>query len=99
MKITELARKPQLTEVVLDDEETLKELGEPLTYWTWDRQPMTVFLKLSSLDQNNMENMMAAIRELILDEHGKPVLVNDAVLPVPILLRIINRTVEHLGKI
>jgi hypothetical protein len=98
MKITELARKPQLIEVVLDDEDTVKELGESLIYWTWDRQPMATFLKLSSVREADMASMIDAVRDVILDEQGQPVLVDDRMLPTAILLRIITRTVEHMGK-
>ena len=98
MKITDLARQPQLIEIVLDDPDTIRELGESLTYWTWDRQPMPVFLKLSSVRDSDLSSMIEAVRELILDEDGQPVLTGDAMLPTGILLRIITRTVEQMGK-
>jgi hypothetical protein len=98
MKITDLARQPQLIEIVLDDPDTIRELGESLTYWTWDRQPMPVFLKLSSVRDSDLSTMIEAVRELILDEDGQPVLTGDAMLPTGILLRIITRTVEQMGK-
>ena len=48
MKLSEITKKPQLIEVLIDDEETVKEFGEALTFHTWDRQPMDVFIKLAN---------------------------------------------------
>jgi hypothetical protein len=40
MKLSALTAKPQLIEVSIDDEDTMKEFGEPITFHTWDRQAM-----------------------------------------------------------
>ena len=98
MKLTELAKKPQLILVTLDDEETLAEHGEAIEFWTWDRQPMDVFMKLANVDQNNATTVVEAVKHLILDEEGRPVLTADAVLPTKLMMRVITKVVENLGK-
>ena len=48
MKLSALTAKPVLVQIVLDDEATIAEYGESVDFWTWDRQPMDVFMKLAS---------------------------------------------------
>jgi hypothetical protein len=99
MKITELARKPQLREVTIDDAETRELIGDSLTYWTWDRQPMSMVIRLTTINQSDAAAMMMTIKDLILDDTGRPVLTEDAMIPVPVLMKIINQVVTDLGKI
>jgi hypothetical protein len=98
MKINQIASKPQLIMVTLDDEATIKELGESLDFWTWDRQPLDKFMKLASVRQDNPNEIIEVVRELILDEEGKVVIKDDIMLPTQILIRVIQKVVETLGK-
>jgi hypothetical protein len=98
MKINQIASKPQLIMVTLDDEATIKELGETLDFWTWDRQPLDKFMKLASVRQDNPNEIIEVVRELILDEEGKVVIKDDIMLPTQILIRVIQKVVETLGK-
>jgi hypothetical protein len=98
MKISDLAKKPQLMSVKIDDEDIVAEYGEAIEFWTWDRQPMAVFLKLATVDQSNTATIIEAVRELILDEHGQPVLTGEVSLPTTVMMRVITRIVDGLGK-
>jgi len=98
MKINQIASKPQLIKVVLDDDDTKKELGEELEFWTWDRQPLDVFMKLASIKNDNPKEIIEVVSNLILDENGKVVIQGDVMLPTQILIRIIQKVVETLGK-
>ena len=98
MKINQLASKPQLIKIVLDDEDTVKEIGEELEFWTWDRQPLDKFMKLATIRQDNPAEMIDMVRSLILDEEGKEVIKDDVMLPTRILIRVIQKVVETLGK-
>jgi hypothetical protein len=98
MKINQIASKPQLIKVILDDEATIKELGEELEFWTWDRQPLDKFMKLASVKQDNPVEIIDVVRDLILDEHGKVVIQGDVMLPTQILIRSIQKVTEAFGK-
>ena len=98
MKLSDIAKKPQLIEVTIDTPEIVQEIGEPITFWTWDRQPMDVFMRLAAVDNNNTRSVLEAVRELVLDEHGQPVLVDGATLPTRVMLAVITKIVEDLGK-
>jgi hypothetical protein len=98
MKLSQLAAKPQLIEILMDDEATVREYGEALTFHTWDRQPMDVFVRLANTDQNNIGNMLDIVKNMILDDAGQPVLKDDAMLPTPVLMQAIGRITDLLGK-
>jgi hypothetical protein len=98
MKINQIASKPQLIKVTLDDEQTITELGEALDFWTWDRQPLEKFMRLASVRQDNPQEIIEVVKDLILDEEGKVVIQGDIMLPTQILIRIIQKVTETLGK-
>lgn len=98
MKLSQLSAKPVLIEVKIDDEDTVKQFGEPITFHTWDRQPMEIFLKLANMSQNDIGNIINIVRTLILDEKGKEILTNDNMLPTNVLMKAIAKVTEILGK-
>lgn len=98
MKLSELAKKPQLVKITIADEDIVAEFGEAIEFWSWDRQPMDTFLKLASLDQNNTASVIETVRGLVLDEEGKPVITGENSLPTKVMMRVITAVVESLGK-
>jgi hypothetical protein len=98
MNLSDLAKKPQLIKISLDDEETVKEFGEPIEFWTWDRQPMDTFLKLASMSDSNYGTIVTAVKGLIMDETGREILGDGETLPSHIMMRVVNRLVTMLGK-
>jgi hypothetical protein len=98
MKLSQLTAKPQLIEVTIDDEDTIKEFGEAITFHTWDRQPMDVFMKLANSAGNDTTSIITIVKTLILDEKGKEILKDDAMLPTHVLMKVITKVTELLGK-
>jgi hypothetical protein len=98
MKLSQLTAKPQLIDVVIDDEETVKEFGEAITFFTWDRQPMDVFMRLASATSGDTINIINIVRTLILDEKGQEILKEDAMLPTHVLMKAIAKVTDILGK-
>ena len=98
MKLSQLTATPQLIAIELDDTEIIKEFGEAITFHTWDRQPMDVFMKLAAADSKNTSNIIEIVRTLILDENGKEILKDDVMLPTHVLMKAIAKVTELLGK-
>ena len=98
MKLNQIAAKPKLIMFTLDDEDTIKEFGEPIEFYSWDRQPLDIFMKLANSNQEDIASMMDVIRKLILDENGKEIISNDSMLPSNVLIKVIGKVVETLGK-
>ena len=98
MKINQIASKPQLIKLTIDDESIVEEFGEAIDFWTWDRQPLDVFMKLAAVKNDDPGKIIEVVRGLILDEDGKEVIQGEVMLPTPVLVRIIAKIVETLGK-
>lgn len=96
--IAQLAAKPQLIKITLASEEILKNHGEEVDFWTWDRQPLDVFMKLASANPEDQASLVNVLRTLILDEHGKQVISGDAMLPTDILVAAMQEITKLLGK-
>ena len=98
MKLSQLAAKPQLIMITLDDADTVKEFGEPVEFYSWDRQPLEMFMKLANADQQDMASMIGLVKTLILDEEGKEIIKGENMLPSTLLIKVIGKVVETLGK-
>ena len=61
MKLSQLTAKPQLIQIVIDDEETVTEFGEQLEFYTWDRQPMDVFMKLANAQSSDATGIIEIV--------------------------------------
>jgi len=98
MKLSQLSAKPLLVKIELMDEEIQKEFGEAIEFYTWDRQPMDVFMKLASIDNTNAGTIIDIIKTLILDEEGNPILTTETMLPTNVLMKAISKVTDMLGK-
>jgi len=98
MKINQLAAKPQLIKITLDDQEVIDATGESVDFWTWDRQPLDKFMKLASVKADNPGELIDLVRTLILDEEGKEVITAETMIPTGVLVKAIGKIVETLGK-
>jgi len=100
MKLSEITQKPQLIEVLLDDAEIVEEFGEELIFYTWDRQPLEIFMQLANLtvDADNNNGIIDIVRKLILDDKGKEIITPNNVLPTKVLMKAIAKVTELLGK-
>jgi len=98
MKLADLADKPKLVKVEVDSKEIIELYDEPLEFYTWDRQPIKNFVKLANADAENFELMMDTVSDLIFDEDGNKILDDGATLPNAVMIQVISRVVETLGK-
>lgn len=98
MKLSEICAEPSLVEVTLDDKEIIEKYGEPVVFHTWDRQPMDVFMRLANMDQKNTAELINVVKTLILDENGKQLLTDKNMLPTNVLMKVISKVTEQLGK-
>lgn len=98
MKLQQIAAKPQLIPFVIDDAEFVKEYGEPIEFYSWDRQPIEIFMKLANANTQDTASMIEIVRNLILDESGKAIIKDGLMLPNRLLIAVIGKVVETLGK-
>jgi ABC-type taurine transport system substrate-binding protein len=98
MKLSQLASKPQLIKVSLDDEEIVQEYGEGLDFWIYDRQDMDTFVKMATLDSSQFDKITEIVNKMMLDEDGSQINKDGLTLPTPIMMKAIQKVVETLGK-
>jgi hypothetical protein len=98
MKLSELAAKPQLTEIFIDDEAIIKEYGDKLSFFIQDRLPIETYTKLATTKTDDPADMYNVIKDLILDENGHPVMSDGNVLPLNVMNAAVMKVTESLGK-
>jgi len=98
LKLTQLASKPQLIKITLDNAELKERYGDELEFWIWDRQPIDQFIKLATTGASDYAEMIRMVNDLILDEEGLKVLKEGEALPNDVMAAAIGAVVERLGK-
>jgi hypothetical protein len=98
MKLSELAAKPQLKEIIIDDKDIVKEYGDSLSFFVMDRLPIETYTKLASVKTEDPGQMYDIIKDLILDENGMPVMADGNVLPMDVMTAAVLKVTESLGK-
>ena len=98
LKLTQLASKPQLIKLTLNNENIVEKYGDELEFWIYDRQPIDQFIKMATAQQDDQSKMIKMVNDLILDEDGNQVMTNDNSLPNDVMIAVIGAVVERLGK-
>jgi len=98
MKLSELAAKPQLQQMTIDDKDIVKEYGDSLTFYVHDRLPIEMYTKLASIKTDDTGQMYNLIKDLILDEEGLPVMTDGNILPMNVMNAAVMKVTETLGK-
>jgi hypothetical protein len=97
MKLVDIAKKPSLQRMELNDEATIKQYGEALEFWCYDRQPLDSFLKFAN-KANDPGVMVEILSSMILNEDGTPVMKDGLTLPPEMMVRVANKLMEFLGN-
>jgi hypothetical protein len=98
MKLSDLAKKPQLTEIIINDEEIIEKYGDSLSFYVHDRLPLETYTSLASVKTDDPSAMYSLIKDLILDETGLPVMSEGNVLPIDVMNAAVMKVTESLGK-
>lgn len=98
MKLTQLTAKPQLVKIELSDEDIVRDYGEPIEFWIWDRQPMDKYIKLAQIHNEDISELIRSVNEMVLDENGNVIMTDENILPTNLMTKVIGKVVETLGK-
>jgi hypothetical protein len=98
MKLADLAAEPKLIPVTLDSESIVEKYGEALEFWILDRQPIDKYLQMARVREDNMDEMVLAVNEMILNEEGTPIVSEGKMLPSVVLMEAFTKVIEALGK-
>ena len=98
MKLSELAKEPQLQKIVITNETIVEKYGEELEFYIYDRQPLDIFTKLADVNDKNVGDYIHVLKDIILDEKGNSVCNDKMVLPIDVLTEALKLIGDHLGK-
>lgn len=98
MKLQDLASKPQLKEIIIDDVDIVEKYGDNLTFYVYDRLPVETYTALATVKQDDAGEMYQLVKNLILNDAGDPVIQGDVTLPVDVMNAAIMKVTENLGK-
>ncbi len=98
MKLKDLAAKPQLTEIIINEDNIVEKYGEELQFFVHDRFSMETFTKMASVEQTDPAQLYNIVKDLILDETGTPVMSDGNMLPLDVMNAAVVKVTEQLGK-
>lgn len=98
MKLADLAQKPKLIKLTVNDEAIVKKYGDELEFYMYDRQPLDVFSKMANASSDDLDTYFSLLTQIILKEDGTPVISDEQVLPVDVMTEAMKLIGENLGK-
>jgi hypothetical protein len=98
MKLSELAKKPQLVKLTISKQEIVEKYGDELEFYMYDRQSLDVFSKLANATTDNVGEYMSVLSDIILKEDGSPVMDGEMVLPIDVMTEAMSLIGAKLGK-
>ena len=97
--LKELARKPQLIEVVLDSEDIVEAYGDSINFWIYDQIDLNSYFEFfKSQGEGDGRAMEKILQSLVLNEQGKPMLDEGETFPIDLTVAMLGKVGEHLGK-
>jgi predicted Zn-dependent protease len=99
MNIKELASKPQLIQVNIDEPTIVEKYGDVITFYTYDVVSLSTYFEFyDARSEGQMNNLEKMIRKLVLSEDGNPAIGEDEDLPIDIATEVVKKIGEVLGK-
>jgi len=98
MKLSELAKKPQLQKVTITDPVLVEKYGDELDFYVYDRQSIDIFTKLADVSKDNIGQYINILKDIIRNEDGEPVMTEELSLPIDVMTEAMKLIGEHLGK-
>lgn len=99
MDISKFAKKPILTQLVMDQPEVIETYGEPIEFYIMDQMGISTYFDFYRLQQDQDSNKLNdLLRKIVLKEDGTPALAEDEIFPVDLTLGLLVKINEFLGK-
>ena len=99
MKLAQLATKPQLVQITINDSHTVETYGEPVEFYIYDRQDMATYMELSKLEGADIATVTSILSKLVLDENGAPILNEENLLPIDLMVKVVEEVAQRLGNL
>jgi hypothetical protein len=97
MKIAQAIVQRELIKLTIDDEGIVIQWGEPLDFYTWNKQPIEIMLAFAASHTDNYIDIESILAKLILNKDGEQVLTAGYKMPNDVLLAAYLKLVEALS--
>lgn len=97
--LKDLIITPELKQITIDNEEFVKEFGEPFTFYIKNYMPIMKYFDYVGGLSSSEDKAEELIRTMVLDEKGKPMLGEGQVFVLGLQAMIFLRLSEELGKL
>ena len=99
MDISQLAKKPKLVDLSVDDADIVEKYGEAISFYMIDEMGIDTYFAFYKLQrEQDAEELNRLLRKIILKSDGKPALGEGEVLPVDLTLAVLVKINDFLGK-
>ncbi len=98
MELGQLAQKPQLVKLIIDEKTLVEKYGDELEFYMYDRQPLDVFAKMANYDENDPGAVIHILQTVILNKDGEAVMKDGLQLPMDVMTECIKVASDKLGK-
>ena len=99
MKLQALASKPQLVKHTIDDQDIVEKYGEAVEFYLYDRYGMDTLMSLAAIEGENFSAVSEVVAKMVLDEDANPIINGEDTLPLDIMLKVVEHTVNQLGNL
>jgi hypothetical protein len=99
MNLSELKTKAKLIELVIEDEDTIKEYGDKIVLYMNDSIDLQTYFDFYKYKKNDtLNDLVGVLRKIVRDEKGNLMFADDEMMPVLLISRIVGVIDEQLGK-
>lgn len=97
--ISDFAKTPELIQISLDDQDIVKEYGEPVIFYMKDFVDINMYFEFfRSQAEGNTASLNDMLNKLILNKEGNPALQEGQALPVDLAVAALSKINDNLGK-
>ena len=96
--LDQIAKKPQLIAIELDDENTINEFGDTVVFWIPEFIDIKTYFRYFQSLNEEKENIGELLQMLVLNQQGQPILTDGNNIPAGLAISAIAKINEHLGK-
>lgn len=98
MLLSELVQEVKFIKLSLNDEDTVKEYGEPVDFWSPDRVAVNKYLELHATMGKDQARTVEIMKTLMLKEDGSPIMTGNLVPPVKLMIKAMSIVLANLGN-
>lgn len=101
MEISKVVKKPELIKITLDDAQVIEAFGESIEFWMKDFVDIDTyfqFFQSQAEQEKDVRQLGKILKKIVLKEDGSPAIGEDEELPLAIIVPVITRVTENLGK-